>query len=75
MTIPHMSTRSFGPAGSTATVRTSTGQAPDDFDALFTPLEADPTGALDGVHDMANMPLADEPGPVRDDLNKAMRHG
>jgi hypothetical protein len=52
-----------------------TGQAPEDFDALFTPLEVDPPGALDGVHDLANMPLDDEPSPVRDDLNKAMRHG
>ena len=30
-------------------------------------------GALDGVHDMANMPLEDE--LVRDDLNKMMRQG
>jgi hypothetical protein len=45
------------------------GPAPDDFDALFAPLAADPQGALDGVHDMANMPLEDEPRPVRDDYN------
>jgi uncharacterized protein YbjT (DUF2867 family) len=50
----------------------TTGPAPDDFDALFAPLAADPQGALDGVHDMANMPLEDEPKPVRDDLDKAM---
>jgi hypothetical protein len=32
-----------------------TGPEPDDFDALFAPLEADPPGALDGVHDTANI--------------------
>jgi nucleoside-diphosphate-sugar epimerase len=44
-------------------------------DTLFAPLDADPEGALDGVHDMANMPLEDEPRPVRDDLDKAMGQG
>jgi uncharacterized protein YbjT (DUF2867 family) len=53
----------------------TTGPAPDDFDGLFAPLNADPQGALDGVHDMANMPLEDEPKPVRDDLDKAMGQG
>ena len=46
----------------------------DDFDALFAPLAADPQGALDGVHDMANMPLEDEPRPVRDDLDAVLAH-
>lgn len=46
-----------------------TGPAPDDFDTLFAPLDADPPGALDAVHDMANMPLDDEPQRVRDDLD------
>jgi len=46
----------------------TTGPAPDDCDALFALLDADPHGALDGVHDMANMPLDDEPQRVRDDL-------
>ncbi|MGA2500676.1 MAG: SDR family oxidoreductase [Tepidisphaeraceae bacterium] len=50
-----------------------TGPAPDDFDALFTVLEEDPNGALDGVHDMANMPLEDEPQRVRDDLDRRAR--
>jgi uncharacterized protein YbjT (DUF2867 family) len=45
------------------------GPATADFDALFTPLDADPPCALDAVHDMANMPLEDEPQRVRDDLN------
>jgi uncharacterized protein YbjT (DUF2867 family) len=50
------------------------GPAPDDFDALFAPLDADPQGALDGVHDMANMPLEDEPQRVRDDLDAVRTH-
>ena len=37
------------------------GAAPHDFEPLFAPLDADPPGALDAVHDMANMPLEDEP--------------
>ena len=45
------------------------GPAPKDFDALFAPLDPDPVGALDGVRDMANMPLGDEPQRVRDDLD------
>lgn len=36
---------------------------------VFAQLEADPAAALDGVNDMANQPLADEPGRVRSDLN------
>ena len=44
------------------------GPAPEDFDGLFAPLEGDRQGALDGVQDMANMPLEDEPQRVRDDL-------
>src|SRR5271166_4622643 len=48
------------------------GPAQEDFDALFAPLEADPQGTLDGVHDMANMALAEEPQRVREDL-EAMR--
>ena len=47
----------------------TTGPAPDDFDALFAPLDPDPPSALDGVHDAPNMPLGDEPQRVRDDLN------
>ncbi len=46
----------------------TTGPAPDDFDALFAPLEADPPDALDGVRDSANQPLEDEPDRVRRDL-------
>jgi uncharacterized protein YbjT (DUF2867 family) len=46
----------------------TTGPEPDDFDALFAALEADPRGALDGVHDTANMPPIEEPQRAREDL-------
>jgi uncharacterized protein YbjT (DUF2867 family) len=42
------------------------GPAPEDFDALFASLEADPPGALDAVRDTPNMPLAQEPERVRE---------
>jgi uncharacterized protein YbjT (DUF2867 family) len=41
------------------------GPAPEDFDALFAPLQADLPGSLDGVRDVANMPLTDEPQQVQ----------
>jgi len=44
------------------------GPAPEELDPLFHGLEPDPPGALDGVHDSNNMPLADEPTGVRRDL-------
>jgi uncharacterized protein YbjT (DUF2867 family) len=50
------------------------GPAPHDFDSLFAALDADPPGALDGVRDMANMPLDGEPQRVRDDLNAVLTH-
>jgi hypothetical protein len=46
------------------------GPAPDDFEALFGRLDADREGVLDGVCDLPNMPLADEPQRVRDDFAK-----
>jgi len=50
----------------------STKGAPQqDFDTLFGSLEPDPPGGLNGVHDMANMPLEEEPKRVRDDLEAA----
>ena len=45
------------------------GPAQIDFDALFAALDADPRNALDGVRDMPNQPLEDEPQRVRDDLD------
>ena len=49
-----------------------TGPAPDDLDPLFAQLDADPPGAIDGVRDMTNMPLQDEPQRVRDDLDAVL---
>jgi uncharacterized protein YbjT (DUF2867 family) len=49
------------------------GQATEDFDALFAPLEADPPVSLDGVQDVDNMPLTEEPQQVRDDLRELQR--
>ena len=50
------------------------GPEPDSFDRLFASLDADPQGALDGVRDVPNMPLKDEPQHVRDDLAKVAAH-
>jgi uncharacterized protein YbjT (DUF2867 family) len=50
----------------------TTGPAQDDFDALFASLDADPQGALNGVRDMANQPLDDEPQRVREDLDAVL---
>ncbi|MFJ9738602.1 SDR family oxidoreductase [Streptomyces sp. NPDC101166] len=44
------------------------GLAPGDLGLLFAALDQDAPGALDGVRDEANMPLAREPQRVRDDL-------
>ena len=52
----------------------TTGPAPDGFDALFAPLDPDPPGTLDGVHDVPNLQLNDEPQRVRDDLNAVLAH-
>jgi uncharacterized protein YbjT (DUF2867 family) len=49
------------------------GRAPEDFDALFAPLQADWPGSLDGAQDVENMPLTDEPQQVRDDLRDLQR--
>jgi uncharacterized protein YbjT (DUF2867 family) len=45
------------------------GPAQDDFEALLAALDADPRASLDGVRDLANMPLDTEPQRVRDDLD------
>jgi uncharacterized protein YbjT (DUF2867 family) len=60
-------------AGKTFELVAATGPAPEDFDALFAPLEADPPGAVDGVRDTTNMPLNEEPERVRDDLQAIAR--
>ena len=51
------------------------GPAPEDFDILFAPLQADPHGSLDGAHDVKNMPLTDEPQQVRDELRELRGSG
>ena len=50
------------------------GPAQDDLDALFAQLDADPPGTLDGVRDMANQPLDEEPHRVRGDLDAVLAH-
>jgi hypothetical protein len=45
------------------------GPAQKDFDSLFAALDADPRTTLDGVRDMPNQPMEDEPQRVRDDLH------
>jgi uncharacterized protein YbjT (DUF2867 family) len=49
-----------------------TGPEPVDLDALFGALQADPAGALDGVKDATNQPLAQEPQRVREDLEAVL---
>jgi uncharacterized protein YbjT (DUF2867 family) len=46
------------------------GPATEDFSALFSPLQTDPPGSLDGTYDVKNMPLRDEPQRVQDDLRE-----
>ena len=53
----------------------TTGPAQKDLDAVFAPLDADPQGSLDGVRDMANMPLQDEPERVRAALDAMLAAG
>jgi uncharacterized protein YbjT (DUF2867 family) len=58
--------------GKTFELTAAAGPAPDDFDALFSSLDSDVEGALDGVRDMANMPLKEEPKRVREDLDAVL---
>jgi hypothetical protein len=50
------------------------GPAPADHDSLFATLRPHPAGALDGVLDTDNMPLAEDPGEVQQEL-PAVRAG
>jgi len=50
------------------------GPVQEDFNALFGNLDPDPPGAVDGVHDTANMQLEEEPKRVRDDLDAVQTH-
>ncbi|MGZ4814736.1 MAG: hypothetical protein ACXVZV_04985, partial [Terriglobales bacterium] len=45
------------------------GAEQEDLDALFGSLNLDPPGAVDGVHDTANMPVEEESKRVREDLH------
>jgi uncharacterized protein YbjT (DUF2867 family) len=45
------------------------GPAQQDLEGLFAALDPDPADALDAVHDIANMPLAQEPQQVRNELH------
>jgi hypothetical protein len=55
--------------GKTLELVAERGPAQGDLAPLFAALKADPSGALDGVDDTANMPLEDEPHRVRADLD------
>jgi uncharacterized protein YbjT (DUF2867 family) len=57
--------------GKTFELVSTSGDAPDEFETLFRPLEQDRSGEPDGVRDMANMPLSVEPRRVLDDLERA----
>jgi hypothetical protein len=48
----------------------TSGPAPTDWGALFATADADVPGALDAGHDRHTPPLAQEPGLVRDDLDR-----
>jgi len=49
------------------------GPAQQDLEGLFAPLDPDPADALDPVDDTANMPLAQEPQQVREELHAVQR--
>jgi uncharacterized protein YbjT (DUF2867 family) len=45
-----------------------TGPEPNDLETVFSNTDADDQDALDGAHDMPNMPLEEEPEQIRSDL-------
>jgi uncharacterized protein YbjT (DUF2867 family) len=51
----------------------TTGPAQIDLDVVFATLDADPQDSLDGVRDMTNMPVEDEPKRVIEDLRSVGR--
>ncbi|HTR04949.1 MAG TPA: SDR family oxidoreductase [Thermoanaerobaculia bacterium] len=57
--------------GKTFELVAATGPAPHDLEAEFRGLAADPPGTLDGVRDLPNMPIDEEPRRVRDDIAEA----
>lgn len=64
------SLRSDAARGKTFELTSATGAQQHDLDALVAALDADVPGALDAIHDAPNMPLAGEPGPIRDALER-----
>jgi uncharacterized protein YbjT (DUF2867 family) len=63
------SLRSDAALRKTFELRAETGQQQPDFHVLFAALDADTVGAMDGAHDLANMPIEREPRPVQNDLD------
>jgi uncharacterized protein YbjT (DUF2867 family) len=55
--------------GKTFELVATKGPAREDLDALFAALDPDSKDALDGVRDMPNQPLEQEPQRVKDDLH------
>ena len=49
-------------------LHSATGTEQKNFDEVFAPLDADVVGAVDAAHDLANMPLDNEPLPMQKDL-------
>jgi len=49
------------------------GPATADLEPLFSALRPDAAGSLDGVEDVDNMPLADEPASVQAEISAALR--
>jgi uncharacterized protein YbjT (DUF2867 family) len=46
------------------------GPEPSDLDLLLAAIDTDDPGAIDAAHDNANMPMSEEPAPVRRDLDE-----
>ena len=67
----------LNPSGTRRTVEvfSAAGAPVTDYEALFAATRADEPGALDGVLDTNNVPLADEPARVRDDIACLGRRG
>ena len=55
------SLRSDAALRKTFELHSETGPEQDDFDEVFAPLDADEVGSVDAAHDLANMPLDQEP--------------
>ena len=67
----------LNPSGTRRTVEvfSAAGAPVTDYEALFAATRADEPGVLDGVLDTNNVPLAEEPARVRDDIARLGRRG